>query len=81
MPVNSAIEFPQARNFLLANRCNYADAYQDFRWPALEPFNWATDYFDVMAANNAELALIIDSEDSTRQSLSFATLSGRVCQA
>jgi acetyl-CoA synthetase len=70
-------EFLRARDFLLANRSNYAEAYQQFRWPVLERFNWAADYFDVMAASNHEPALIIDTEDLPHQSFSFANMSER----
>jgi acetyl-CoA synthetase len=77
LPASGAAEFLRARDFLLANRSNYARAYQDFQWPALERFNWALDYFDVMAANNGEPALIIDSEDRPHQSFTFASMSER----
>ena len=42
----SAVAFLQARDFLLAHRDDYATAYRDFRWPVLDRFNWALDYFD-----------------------------------
>jgi acetyl-CoA synthetase len=74
---SSAAEFLRARDFLLANRSNYAKAYQEFQWPALEPFNWAFDYFDVMAATNSEPALIIDTEDRPQQTISFVSMSER----
>ena len=38
--------FVQARDFLLAHRTDYESAYAGFRWPRLEEFNWALDYFD-----------------------------------
>jgi acetyl-CoA synthetase len=79
-PANDAPDFLRARDFLLANRCSYADAYRNFRWPALQRFNWALDYFDATAANNTEPALIIDNEDSAHQSFSFATVSERSSQ-
>jgi acetyl-CoA synthetase len=74
-------EFLRARDFLLANRSNYAEAYQQFRWPVLERFNWAADYFDVMAASNDAPALIIETEDLPHQSFSFANMSERSNQA
>jgi acetyl-CoA synthetase len=42
-----------------------------------ERFNWAFDYFDAMAANNTEPALIIDTEGRTQQSFSFTNMSER----
>jgi len=78
IPANiAATEFLRARDFLLANRSNYAEAYENFRWPKSERFNWAFDYFDVMAAGNREPALIIDTEGQAHQSFSFADMSER----
>src|SRR5262245_9706975 len=74
---SSAAEFLRARDFLLANRSNYAKAYQEFEWPALERFKWALEYFDGMAADNGEPALIIDTEDRPHQSFNFTSLSER----
>jgi len=39
-----------ARDFLLDHREDYETAYREFRWPELEAFNWALDWFDVLAA-------------------------------
>jgi hypothetical protein len=38
--------YKAAREFLLAHRGDYATAYRDFRWPEMEQFNWALDWFD-----------------------------------
>ena len=46
----SAAAFIEARDFLLAHREDYERAYREFRWPVLDRFNWALDYFDPMAA-------------------------------
>jgi acetyl-CoA synthetase len=70
------MEFEAARDFLLANRDDYETAYRDFRWPRPENFNWALDWFDVMAAGNDRPGLwIVDDGSETR--LSFAELSAR----
>ena len=42
-----------ARDFLLNHREDYATAYRDFRWPELDEFNWALDWFDVIARGAA----------------------------
>ena len=42
----TAQAFKAARDFLLENRTDYATAYRDFRWPLLDRFNWALDWFD-----------------------------------
>jgi len=67
----------QARDFLLAHRTDYATAYAGFRWPQLAEFNWALDYFDVMARGNDAPALWIVEEDGREARLSFAELSQR----
>ena len=67
-----------ARDFLLAHREDYETAYEKFRWPAIDPFNWALDWFDVLAAENGErLALWIVEEDGRECRCSFAELSAR----
>ncbi len=76
--MSAAIQsFLQARDFLLANRSDYATAYAGFRWPQLDEFNWALDYFDVMAAGNDQPALWIVEEDGREARLSFAEMSAR----
>ena len=47
----SAAAFLSARDFLIANRTDYARAIEEFRWPRLTQFNWALDYFDLIAAD------------------------------
>ena len=54
-----------------------ATAYRDFRWPKLDRFNWALDYFDVMARGNTQPALWLVDEDAGETKLSFAELSER----
>lgn len=70
-------DFLAARDFLLQHRSDYATAYQGFRWPRLEHFNWALDYFDAMAQGNHRPALWIVEEDGREARLSFAELSAR----
>ncbi len=43
------MDFRAARDFLLAHRQDYAAASRDFEWPQPEHFNWALDWFDVIA--------------------------------
>ena len=42
--------FKAARDFLLAHRTDYGTAYRDFRWPKLDRFDWAIDWFDAELA-------------------------------
>ncbi|MFI6460579.1 AMP-binding protein [Streptomyces sp. NPDC050538] len=69
--------FRSARDFLLAHRTDYATAYEGFSWPRPEQFNWALDWFDVIAAGNDRTALRIVEEDGTGTALSFAEMSER----
>ncbi len=73
---NDLQSFLKARDFLLAHRTDYATAYRDFRWPQLSTFNWALDYFDVMAKDNHKPALWI-VDDNGEIKLSFAEMSAR----
>ncbi len=57
MTPGNAAPFLAARDFLLHHREDYATAYRDFQWPELDRFNWALDYFDVMARDNRTGAL------------------------
>ncbi len=77
----SAAAFTEARNFLLAHREDYARVYREFRWPALDRFNWALDYFDAMAADNHGTGLWIVEEDGGETRLSFAELAERSSRA
>jgi len=72
--------FIQARDFLLDNREDYASAYAGFRWPVLDRFNWALDYFDTMAQNNDAIALHIVGEDGSEVKRSFRQMSERSAQ-
>jgi acetyl-CoA synthetase len=70
-------EFRRARDFLLAHAERYDDALGGFRWPELDAFNWALDWFDVIAAGNPAPALWIVEEDGSEQRFSFAEMSVR----
>jgi acetyl-CoA synthetase len=77
MSVGDAASFIAARDFLIRHRTDYATAYRDFVWPKLDRFNWALDYFDVMARGNDAPALWLVDEDAGETKLSFAQLSER----
>ncbi|MFJ8882600.1 AMP-binding protein [Streptomyces sp. NPDC102402] len=70
-------EFRAARDLLLAHREDYERACADFRWPRPEHFNWALDWFDVIARDNDRTALCIVEEDGSRCRYSFAELAHR----
>ena len=73
----NAAPFIAARDFLLRHREDYTSAYRDFEWPKLDRFNWALDYFDAMARDNAQPALWLVDDDDEEIKLSFANLSER----
>ena len=77
MTSDNAAPFLAARDFLVRHREDYATAYRDFRWPQLDRFNWALDYFDPMARGNAQPALWLVDEGAGETKLSFAQLSER----
>ncbi len=67
--------FRAARDLLLAHPDDYAKIYEQFEWPALAEFNWALDWFDVIADDNP--ALWIVEEDGSERRWSFTDMSRR----
>ena len=63
--------FLAARDLLLRHRTDRDAAVAQFRWPQLERFNWALDWFDPMARGNSAPALWITGEDGREQRFSF----------
>jgi acetyl-CoA synthetase len=72
--------FAAAREFLLAHRERYDDAYRGFRWPALDRFNWALDWFDAHALDNHRTALWLIADGRPDVRYSYAELSARSCR-
>ena len=68
--------FRQSRDTLLAHRADYERAVAAFSWPRLQQFNWALDWFDVIARDNQRTALRIVG-DSAEVNLSFEELRQR----
>lgn len=75
--MNPRIEFLKARDFLLLHRTDYDYAYGHFRWPKMEEFNWALEYFDEIAEGNQNTALWIVDEQGHEEKYTFAELSAR----
>ena len=71
----AAAAFLASRDFILKHRTDYDTAVREFAWPAHERFNWALDYFDVIAAGNDHPALHIVEQDGAQTIRSFAELS------
>ncbi|MBY8878411.1 AMP-binding protein [Actinacidiphila acidipaludis] len=73
-------EFRGARDFLLRHREDYTAARDGFRWPRPENFNWALDWFDVVAADpetGSRSALWIVEEDGTEVRISYREMAER----
>ena len=68
-------QFRQARDFLQQHLGAYPDAVAGFRWPRPEEFNWALDWFDVVARDNARAALWIVNPDGTSLRRSYQEMS------
>src|SRR5438552_8016916 len=81
-PMTSSTDaFRAARDLLLAHREDYDAALRSFEWPVLDEFNWALDWFDVIAAEHPDRpALRILSDDGSDVSLSYGSLSERSSQ-
>ncbi|HEX5454598.1 MAG TPA: AMP-binding protein [Stellaceae bacterium] len=66
--------FLAARDLLFAHRADYETACREFRWPTLDRFNWALDFFDPMARDNDRPGLWIVNEGGSEHKLTFAAL-------
>jgi len=78
---SSTVAFRAARDLLLAHRTDYDTARREFTWPELDQFNWALDWFDVIAAEHPDrTGLRIVGDDGSDVSLSFGSLSARSAQ-
>src|SRR5579863_1037959 len=69
-------DFKAARDFLLAHGGDYAAACRGFRWPVLNEFNWALDWFDSeLAQGSSSDALALRILGEKVESYTFAGLS------
>lgn len=69
--------FIELRDRLLREGVSHAQALQAFQWPAVGEFNWATDYFDRIAAGNDRPALRVVDDAGHDQVLSYAAMARR----
>ncbi len=70
--------FRAARDLLLHHREDYDAAVGAFTWPALDEFNWALDWFDVIAAEHPHReALRIVADGDAAAALTYGELSAR----
>jgi acetyl-CoA synthetase len=78
-PATAATEaVRKVRDFLLEHGQDYAGAVAGFEWPDLDEFNFATEWFDVVAGEHPDRAAVtIVSADLSTQSWSYGELSRR----
>src|SRR5215469_1527640 len=77
----STAEFRDARDLLLRHREDYDIARERFAWPRLDEFNWALDWFDVIAADHPErAALRVVGDDGSDETVSYAAMAARSAQ-
>jgi acetyl-CoA synthetase len=70
--------YRSARDQLVALISDYDKAVDAFAWPQLTgSFNWATDWFDVIARDNDRPALWIVEQDGSEQKVTFAEMAQR----
>ena len=70
--------FREARDLLLELRTDPDRAAAEFRWPRSESFNWALEWFDVIAADNTATALeLLPANGQRPVRMSFQQLSAR----
>ena len=67
-----------ARDWLLDTSRSYEDTVAEFRFPEMpDPFNWVSDWFDVVSEDNDERALVVVEEDGSSTAHTFAELRAR----
>jgi acetyl-CoA synthetase len=70
-------DFARQRNLLLELRTDLDAARSRFRWPRPATFNWALEWFDVIAEDNPLTALELVQDDGTIRAFSYEQLSAR----
>jgi acetyl-CoA synthetase len=74
----ATVSYRAARDQLLLLRGQPERAVAEFSWPDVgDRFNWAIDWFDVIADGNDAAALVIVEEDGTSATCSYAEMSRR----
>src|ERR1022692_3517290 len=69
--------FRAARDLLLRHREDYDAARSQFSWPELDEFNWALDWFDVIAAEQPDAGALRVVTEASDTRLSYAELAAR----
>jgi len=69
--------FRRHRDLLLRHRDDHGAACRAFHWPVLDRFNWALDWFDIIADGNDRTALHFVEESGADVKLSYMDLADR----
>jgi acetyl-CoA synthetase len=70
--------FRDSRDQLLRHREDYPAALAGFSWPQLDQFNWALDWFDVIAAEHPDRdALRIVADGDAAAAISYGEMAAR----
>jgi acetyl-CoA synthetase len=75
--------FRAARDLLLRHRDDYDAARREFSWPELDEFNWALDWFDVIAVEHPDrvaLRIVADADSGGDVRVTYAEMAGRSSQ-
>jgi acetyl-CoA synthetase len=72
--------FRAARDLLLHHRDDYTAAVREFSWPQLRQFNWALDWFDVIAAEHPDREALRIATDHATTSMTYGELASRSSQ-
>src|SRR5262249_4964502 len=76
-PMPGTHEFAAARELLFRHRDDWDAAYRQFRWPALDRFHWALDWFDVLARGNGRRAGWVVDDAGRDDHITYAELADR----
>ncbi|MGW3206560.1 acyl-CoA synthetase [Streptomyces sp. NPDC001135] len=69
--------FRRSRDLLQELRADHEAARRAFTWPRLTHFNWALEWFDVIAHDNPRTALELHGPDGQVQQISYQDLAAR----
>ena len=77
-PSEATERYRAARDRILALRGRHEEAVREFAFPDLgDRFNWAVDWFDVIARGNDAPALVVVEEDGSSTEISFDAMASR----
>ncbi|MEO7268461.1 MAG: AMP-binding protein [Knoellia sp.] len=78
IPSEATQRYRAARDQILTWRGKHEEAVREFAFPDLgERFNWAIDWFDVIARDNATNALVVVEEDGSSRQITFDAMANR----